>query len=190
MNNSSSPFTVRELVLIPLMAVVTTICSWISVPLEVPFTLQTFAVFCACLLIGGRNSFFSLIVYMLLGAVGVPVFSGFKSGLGVLTGPTGGYIVGFLFIAIIYRLSELIKTDRKAIALAVRVIALIIGTAICYGFGTAWFIHVYAGQGKAFTVAQALKLCVTPFVLADLIKMAAAVILSEKLKKHISAGQK
>ena len=180
-----SLFTVRELVIIPLMAVLMAVFSWISVPMEVPFTLQTFAVFCACMLIGGKNSFFTVIVYMMLGAIGLPVFSGFKSGLGVLLGPTGGYIIGFVFIALIFRAAELIKTDSRAVYYAVRVAALILGTAVCYSFGTAWFIHVYAGQGKAFTVAEAMKLCVSPFIVADLVKMAAAVVLSDKLKKYV-----
>ena len=91
-----SKFTTKEIVLTALMAVIMAVCSWISIPTEVPFTLQTFAVFCALLLLGGRNGFFSVLVYILLGAVGIPVFAGFSGGMGVILGTTGGYIVGFL----------------------------------------------------------------------------------------------
>ena len=78
-----------------------TVCSWISIPTTIPFTLQTFAVFLTVALIGTKRSFISVIIYILLGAVGLPVFSGFKGGVGALLGPTGGYIIGFLFTALI-----------------------------------------------------------------------------------------
>ena len=92
--------TVRDMAYIALMAVVIALCSWISVPAAVPFTMQTFAVFCALLLLGGRRGTFAVALYILLGAFGLPVFSGFRGGIGALLGPTGGYIVGFLLCAV------------------------------------------------------------------------------------------
>lgn len=89
----------RDMALIAAFAAVITVCAWISVPAAVPFTLQTFAVFLAVGLLGGKRGTIAVAVYILLGAVGVPVFSGFNGGLGALLGITGGYILGFLAAA-------------------------------------------------------------------------------------------
>lgn len=90
------------MVYIAIFAVIIAVCSWISVPMVVPFTLQTFGVFCAVGLLGGKRGTLSVLIYVLLGAVGVPVFAGFSSGIGTLFGVTGGYIMGFIFTALIY----------------------------------------------------------------------------------------
>ena len=86
---------------IGLFVVVIAICSWISIPTVVPFTLQTFAIFLAVTVLGGKRGTLSVIVYVLLGAVGLPVFSGFKGGIGALLNTTGGYIIGFIFSAFV-----------------------------------------------------------------------------------------
>ncbi|MBR6474866.1 MAG: biotin transporter BioY, partial [Lachnospiraceae bacterium] len=95
-------YTTLDLIYMAIGAALIAACSWITIPFMVPFTLQTFAVFTIVGLLGGRKGFLSILVYILLGAVGLPVFSGFKGGIGVLAGTTGGYIIGFLFIALIY----------------------------------------------------------------------------------------
>ena len=84
------------------MAVLIAVCAWISIPIEIPFTMQTFGVFLALRLLKGKYGTLSILIYILLGAIGAPVFAGFSSGLGILLGPTGGYIIGFLFCGIIY----------------------------------------------------------------------------------------
>ena len=71
------------------------VCSWIQFPMTVPFTMQTFAVFCALATLGGKGGTISVLIYIVLGAVGVPVFAGFTGGVGILFGTTGGYIIGF-----------------------------------------------------------------------------------------------
>ena len=86
------------MVYIAVFAVLIAICSWISIPTTVPFTLQTFAVFLAVGVLGGKRGSLSVLIYILLGAVGIPVFAGFSGGFGILLGQTGGYIVGFLCI--------------------------------------------------------------------------------------------
>lgn len=78
-------------------AVLIAVCSWITIPMAVPFTMQTFAVFLTLSLLGGRRGTAAIAAYVLLGAVGLPVFSGFSGGFGVLLGATGGYIAGFVF---------------------------------------------------------------------------------------------
>ena len=95
-----------DLVYTALCAALIAVCSWISVPAAVPFTLQTFAVFAALNLLGGKRGTTAVLVYILLGAVGLPVFSGFKGGPGVLLGTTGGYIIGFLFTGLLFIFAE------------------------------------------------------------------------------------
>ena len=87
----------RELAYTGILAALIAVCSWISIPTAVPFTLQTFAVFLTLGLLGGRLGTLAVTVYLLLGAVGLPVFAGFHGGLGAFLGATGGYLVGFLF---------------------------------------------------------------------------------------------
>ena len=98
----------KEIILISLSAALICICSWIQVPSAVPFTLQTFAVFLVSAVLGAKKGVAATLVYILLGAVGLPVFSGFQGGVGVLLGATGGYVFGFVFIGTdcFYRNSE------------------------------------------------------------------------------------
>lgn len=90
-----------DLVYISMFTVLIAICSWISIPAAVPFTLQTLGVFLAVGILGGKRGTMAVLVYILLGAIGIPVFAGFSGGIGVLTGTTGGYIVGFLASALV-----------------------------------------------------------------------------------------
>ena len=111
----------------------------------------------------------------------MPVFTGFNGGFGVLLGTTGGYIVGFIFIGIIYWLAEKLFGEK----LLVRISAMVIGLLVCYAFGTAWFLWVYARRAGAIAVGTALSWCVLPFVLPDLGKMALAVLLAGRVKKFL-----
>ena len=131
-------FRVVDLAYMAICASLTAICSWISIPATVPFTLQTFAVFCALELLGGKRGTVSICINILLGAVGMPVFTGFNGGIGVLLGTTGGYIVGFIFIGLIYWLAEKLFGGK----LLVRISAMVIGLLVCYAFGTAWFLSI------------------------------------------------
>ncbi len=170
--------TVKDMALCALFAALIAVCSWISVPAAVPFTLQTFAVFAAVLLLGGKRGSLAVAVYLLLGAVGVPVFSGFKGGIGALLGPTGGYILGFLISALLIWA----VTARFGESLGVLVAALLLGLAVCYAFGTAWFVVVYSRAKGPISVGSALGMCVVPFILPDLCKIALALLLSSRLK--------
>ena len=92
----------RDMTYIALFAVLMIVCAWISIPITtISFTLQTFAVFAALLTLGGRRGTYAVVVYLLLGAVGLPVFSGFRGGPAALLGATGGYILGFLASALV-----------------------------------------------------------------------------------------
>ena len=102
-----------DIVYIAVFAVIMAICSWISIPTTVPFTLQTFGVFIAVGILGGKRGTLAVLVYIILGAIGVPVFSGFTGGVGILVGTTGGYIIGFLFSALVMWLMEKIPGKRS-----------------------------------------------------------------------------
>ena len=174
-------FSTKDMTLIAMFAVLMAVCSWISIPTQVPFTLQTFAVFCALGLLGGKRGFFAVLVYVLLGAVGVPVFAGFTGGIGVLLGTTGGYILGFILSAGFYWLTEKLLGD----GLVVRIISMVIGLALCYAFGTAWFMEVYSKSNDKIDLMTALKWCVIPFLLWDAGKIFLSVVISEALKKRV-----
>lgn len=170
-----------DLAYMALGAVIIAVCSWISIPTTVPFTMQTFAVFCVLGLLGGKRGTISILVYILLGAVGVPVFSGFSGGFGIIIGPTGGYIIAFILMGLLYWLIEVLFGTK----LYIRIIAMVAGLLVCYAFGTAWFMVVYARQTGPMGLGAALASCVVPFIIPDLIKMALALLLSSRVGKYL-----
>jgi Uncharacterized conserved protein len=174
-----------DLVYIAIGAALITVCAWITIPTTVPFTLQTFAVFFVLLLLGGVRGTMAVAVYILLGAVGVPVFSGFNSGVGVLVGSTGGYIIGFLLMGLLYILFTRLLGEKFAVKIA----ALVLGLAVCYAFGTAWFLYVYVRSKGAVGVLTVLSWCVFPFVLPDIGKLTLAVLVSKRVKPFIRERQ-
>lgn len=127
--------SIKRMSLVAMMTCLLIICSWLTIPAAVPFTMQTFAVFCSLLLLGGKSGLTSLVLYIFMGIVGIPVFSGFQGGIGHIVGPTGGYIIGLIAAAVFYRLLEPLFAKGVKIQLA----ALIGGLLICYLFGTLWF---------------------------------------------------
>ena len=148
-----------------LMAAVTCILAPMSLPIgPVPISLTNLAIYLSLYLLGWKWGTVSYLVYVVIGAVGVPVFSGFTGGLGKLAGPTGGYIVGFVPMAVLAGL-VIDRYRSRGLQLA----GMIVGTAVCYAFGTAWFCFVMDSTPMA-----ALSLCVIPFIPGDLVKMALA----------------
>lgn len=166
-----------DLVLIALSVALMAICSWISIPAPVPFTLQTFAVFVSVGILGGRKGTAAVLVYILLGAVGIPVFAQFTAGPGVLLGSTGGYIIGFFFSALLMWAMERLPGSRKWSLL----LSMAAGLLVCYAFGTAWFMAVYLQAGNAVSLAAVLGWCVIPFVLPDAAKIALAMVVSTRV---------
>lgn len=160
------------------------VCSWISLPFAVPFTLQTFAVFLALGVLGGKNGFLAILVYLLLGAVGVPVFAGFRGGVGVLLGATGGYLFGFLLSALLYWVIEAsMKQNLSRITMSVTLMS---GLMLCYGFGTIWFYWVALQGGKVLSLFTVLSWCVFPFVVPDVLKMMLAIQLIPRLRRAVN----
>ena len=171
----------REIAYIGLCTALIAVCSWISIPLTVPITLQTFAIFLTVALLGLKNGTITVLVYILLGAIGLPVFSGFKSGAAVLLGTTGGYIIGFLFSAIVVGL--ILKFFGKSTL--VMFISMIIGLIVCYIFGTIWFMIVYMKNTGDIGLVSVLSWCVIPFIIPDIIKIILAIILYKLLSKEL-----
>ena len=170
-----------DMAYIALFAVVMAVCAWISIPAAVPFTLQTLGVFLAVGMLGGKRGTLAVLIYLLLGAVGMPVFAGFNGGLGYMLGSTGGYIVGFLLSALTMWGFEA-ALGRKTWVLAV---SMVLGLAVCYAFGTAWFMVVYARNSGPIGLATALGWCVIPYIVPDLVKIALALLLQKLLSAAI-----
>ncbi len=180
--NKYSPTT--YLILCGLFAALTAICSFITIPLgftPVPINLGTFGVFLTGGLLGKKYGCISILVYILLGIAGIPVFSGFRAGLSVLAGPTGGYIAGYLLaVFIIGLLTDKMSSDskRKSAAIIKYALCMTLGLVACYTAGTLWFMY---SCHVPFTAA--FISCVLPFIAGDITKITAAVILVTRLKK-------
>lgn len=177
MNNVGRNTT--KLVSAAMIAVVIAVCAWITIPFAVPFTMQIFGVFLALMLLGGKYGSLSILIYIIMGFFGIPVFSGLSAGAGVILGPTGGYIVGFLAMGlIIWLISSMKKADAP-------LWAYIAALFVCYIFGTIWFCYVMGAKGSSYTFTQALMLCVVPYIIPDLLKLSLAKIVALRLKRII-----
>ena len=165
----------KQMVLIALMTAVTCVLGPLSIPLPfspVPISLTNFAIFLAIFVLGMKNGTISFIIYLLLGAVGVPVFSSFRGGLQVLAGPTGGYLIGFIFLALIMGFA-LDHFDRKLVP---TIIGMIIGMAVCYAFGTVWLAKLLS-----LSFEEGLMMGVIPYLAGDVAKIIIAAIVGPKL---------
>ena len=172
--------TVTDLVYIAVFAGMMAICSWISIPAAVPFTMQTFAVFIAFAVLGGRRGAMAVLVYILMGAVGLPVFAGFTGGIGALAGTSGGYIIGFLGSALVmWGLEKIV--GRKTIP---QFLAMLLGLLVCYAFGTAWFMVVYMASAGAVGRVTVLGWCVLPFSVPDILKILLALALGKRIRRY------
>ena len=178
---SKTKLSVRDMAYIAMFAVLMAVCSWISVPYVVPFTLQTFGVFLAVGVLGGKRGTLAVLIYILMGCVGLPVFAGFTGGLGILLGSTGGYIVGFLAQALIMWAMERIPGNRNVVT----IVSMVLGLIGCYAFGTVWFVLVYARSTGPVGIWTALGWCVFPYIIPDGVKMALALALRRRLKTAI-----
>ncbi len=167
-----------NLIYIAMFSAIITICAQIQIPATVPFTLQTFGVFVAAGLLGFKRGTLSVIIYLLLGLIGVPVFSGFKGGAGVLFGTTGGYIIGFVLIAVIVGLFK----DKFGVNLWALTISMTLGLLVCYIFGTVWF-YIISNSNMQMSLFTILSLCVFPFIPFDVLKIIAAVVFVNRIEK-------
>ena len=163
----------RKLTRCALFAAMMALCAWIGIPLgHTVFTMQTFGVLLALGILGGKRGTISILCYLLLGAAGLPVFSGFRGGIGAILGPTGGYLWGFLATGLVFWSLE--KWSRP--------LAMIAGIAVCYACGTIWYM-TYTGGALAAVLAQT----VLPYLIPDALKLVLALRLTKRLKKISTA---
>ena len=185
----------RELslyILCALFAALTAVCSQIQVPLPftpVPITLSLLAVFVCGTVLGPKYGAISMLIYILLGAIGVPVFAGFTGGFGILTGPTGGYIIGYLVSAVVLgflapyanpanRQGLQGRPSKTFVGIGLTILIGLPAIAGCYAVGTAWFM-ISTGTG----FAASMLMCVIPFIPGDIVKIVFAAAVSEALRR-------
>ncbi|MDO5784368.1 MAG: biotin transporter BioY [Eubacteriales bacterium] len=169
---------VQEMTLIAVMAAVTCILGPLSVPIGVvPISLTNFAVYLAIYVLGCKRGTVSYIVYLLIGLVGVPVFSGFSGGVGKLFGPTGGYLIGFIFMALICGWC----IDTFQCKLVPSFIGMVLGTIVCYAFGTAWLAFQ-----ASMSFSAALAAGVLPFIPGDLAKIVIAAVIGPQIRRRLA----
>ena len=171
--------SILNTVYIALFAALIAVCSWITIPVGViPITLQTMAVCITAGMLGPWRGTLTVAVWLAIGAVGMPVFSGFNSGIGALMGPTGGYLVGFLPMALIIGgAAHLFKGKWYLLAAS-----MVLGIAVLYTFGTAWFLILMGGK---YTLGGALAACVIPYIIPDLVKIALATLVCDRVGKIV-----
>lgn len=181
---SRSHARLKSMVFVALMAAFLCIFSPISIPLPlVPITLQTFGVFLVSALLGWKRGTVAVLIYLLLGLIGLPVFSGWTGGFSSFATPSSGYIIGFVFTALLTGF----LIDRFPNRLWMYPVAMIAGLAVCYLFGTIWFlVYMNVWMATPYTLWQALLVCVIPFLVGDAVKIAAAAALSYPLRKQLA----
>ena len=172
---------IHRMSLIALFAALMCILSPISIPVgSVPITLANLVVFLSCLLLGTKDGTLSCLVYILIGVLGLPVFSNFTSGLGVLLGPTGGYILGYILTCLVS--GVLVEKSRNK---KVKLIGLLLGLVVSYLVGTLWYSYI---TKMDFLVS--LLVCVVPFVIIDIVKIIISLVLSEMILIRLNSKVK
>lgn len=175
-----STLQLKRMVQAALMAALTAAGAYIAIPVgPVPIVLQNLFVMLAGLLLGGRWGLISVGVYLLAGAVGMPVFAGGTGGIGKFVGPTGGYLLGFAAAAYLIG----IIAERGGGRVIIDIVAMVVGSAVIYAFGVTW-LKVVTGM----TVATAVAAGMLPFLIGDVVKIAAAVPIARTLRPLIDGG--
>lgn len=174
-------FSTASMVETALFAAAICVLAPLSIPIgPVPVSLTGLVVYISLYVLGWKRATAAYVVYLLIGLAGLPVFSNFEGGIGKLAGPTGGYLAGYIFVAIVSGIFVQ-KWDKSALPhIALNVAGMVLGTAILYTFGTAWFC-ISTGTG----VKAAMALCVVPFIAGDLVKMAIAVVVGPRLGRQL-----
>ncbi|MBQ7128981.1 MAG: biotin transporter BioY [Clostridia bacterium] len=175
-------FETKNMVLCAIFAAICCVCSIITIPTGiVPVTLGTFGVMVTALNLGGKRGEISTAIFIVLGIIGIPVFSGINGGIGVIAGPTGGYIYSFLLmVPIIGLMSKKLNKSIKTISIAF--LGCLLAILVCYAVGTAHFMIVMSTKGNAEGLFSALTMCVFPFIPFDILKAIIAILIAIRLK--------
>ena len=171
MSKSKAKFNILDILQIALFVALISVCAWISIPFAIPFTLQTLAIFLACLYLGGGKAFAAVVAYLLLGFCGAPVFSGFLGGIGVLFSLQGGFLLGFLAIPLLH---IIFKKNSK-----IKLLLLITGLLVCYVVGAIWYWFLLGGE-KGFL--NVISVCILPFIVPDIAKLFIANLIYKRIK--------
>ena len=170
--------TIYQMAVCAIMAALMCVLGPLSIPIgPIPVSLTNFVLYLSIMLIGMKFTLVSYIVYLLLGVFGLPVFSGYAGGVAKIAGPTGGYLLGFIFMILIGGLI-FEKTKAKPILTGIGMFA---GLIVAYAFGTAWFVYQ-----MQVDLAYALTVCVWPFIPFDIIKIAVAVLIGKAIGKALN----
>lgn len=166
-NNSTATaktkLSIHQMAVIALMTALMCVLGPMSIPIgAVPISFTNFVIYLTVYLLGTRLGTISYCLYLLLGTAGLPVFSGYSGGIAKLAGPTGGYLVGFIFMAIISGI--FIKKSHGKMGFSI--LGMILGTLVAYLFGTIWFVIE-----AQCTLMYALTVCVFPFLIGDAVKI-------------------
>lgn len=177
-----SGIEIKTIALVGLMTALICVLGPLSIPLPfspVPISLTNLAIYFTIYVIGMKRGTLSYLIYLLIGLVGLPVFSAFTGGPGKLLGPTGGYLIGFIFMALICGFF----IDKWPTKLYLHFIGMVLGTAVCYLFGTVWLAYQ---AGMSFYAALAAG--VIPFLPGDLAKIIIAMLLGPQVSKKLKAA--
>ena len=170
---------VKDLTVVALFVAIVSLCSFITMYFgTIPLTLQLLGVFCATDVLGPKRSFAAVVCYLLLGAVGLPIFNGFTGGLGNLFGATGGFLLSFLFVPPVVGLICRFKKNFVMFALGN-----FVGIIVCHICGVLWYWLVFIGDISFDGLLSSLLTCSLPFLLPDIIKAIVAAFLSDRVRK-------
>ncbi len=187
MTEEKKLLSIKNLVLIAIFVALITVCTWISIPFgPVPFTLQTFAIFVTGGLLGAKRGTVAVVVYILIGMIGVPVFSGFSGGIvkfipNTETGMLGGFIIGFIFTTLIIGWFKYISREKdKKIRTLLLGAGMVVGDIVCLAFGTIWF---WQFNPMHIGLVASISSCVIPFVIPEIIKILLALVIVSRVKE-------
>lgn len=171
-------FKIQDMVLVAIFAAIITVCSYIQIPFgPIPFTMQNFAVFLAAGMLGLKRGTLTVITYILLGIIGLPVFRGL-GGVGALMGPTGGFIIGFIFVAIIVGIAaDKCKKNQDINRFIYLFVSMFIANMVCMAMGCIWYMYI-----SKVSLGAAIAYCVLPFIVTDIVKMILATIVNLRIK--------
>lgn len=172
--------SIQTMIFVSLFATLMCVGAWLHFPSPVPATMQTFVVFTALGLMGSKKTFIMLLIYVLLGALGLPVFSGFTGGVGALTGPTAGFIWGFIIGVPVFYIFEKYYYDKKAI-----IIGYILYILLHYIPGALWYCRFTLGGITLEGILLSALVTVAPFIVPDAIKLMLSLFTVRRLKRII-----
>ena len=172
----------KDLAYIAMCTALIVVCSWITVPIPaMQFTLQVFAVAFTAYFLGAKRAVFAVLAFLLLGLVGVPVFSNFNAGVGAFAGPTGGFLVGFIPFTLIISIASHLGKEK----VVNQVIGGVIGHIALYITGDLWLVFVqgFSSGDEFFSKLWAAVVLMLPYYAIDIIKIIAALFLARLLKR-------